>query len=59
MYKGILSSGVEIAVLSTSIRSSQLWSSHAEREFKSKVLSSPSQYKVLDGPYLLLDRLAY
>ncbi|KAL9236470.1 hypothetical protein vseg_011138 [Gypsophila vaccaria] len=37
MYKGILSSGVEIAVLSTSIRSSEEWSSHAEREFKRKI----------------------
>ncbi|KAK9688778.1 hypothetical protein RND81_09G010400 [Saponaria officinalis] len=37
MYKGILSSGVEIAVLSTSIRSAQQWSSHAEREFKKKL----------------------
>ncbi|KAK9674196.1 hypothetical protein RND81_12G217600 [Saponaria officinalis] len=37
MYKGILSSGVEIAVVSTSIRSSELWSSHAEREFKRKI----------------------
>ncbi|KAH9625731.1 hypothetical protein KSS87_007927 [Heliosperma pusillum] len=37
MYKGILSSGVEIAVLSTSIRSSYQWSSHAEREFKRKI----------------------
>ncbi|KAJ8423086.1 hypothetical protein Cgig2_020564 [Carnegiea gigantea] len=37
MYKGILSSGVEIAVLSTSIRSSQQWSGHAEKEFKSKI----------------------
>ncbi|GAB2284378.1 hypothetical protein Dimus_018832 [Dionaea muscipula] len=37
MYKGILSSGVEIAVVSTSIRSSQQWSDHAENEFKKKV----------------------
>ncbi|XP_074319289.1 protein MALE DISCOVERER 1-like isoform X3 [Silene latifolia] len=37
MYKGILSSGVEIAVLSTSVRSARQWSSHAEREFKKKL----------------------
>ncbi|XP_021769752.1 protein MALE DISCOVERER 2-like [Chenopodium quinoa] len=37
MYKGILSTGVEIAVLSTSIRSSQQWSNYAEREFKRKM----------------------
>uniref|UniRef100_A0A803LVT1 Protein kinase domain-containing protein n=1 Tax=Chenopodium quinoa TaxID=63459 RepID=A0A803LVT1_CHEQI len=37
MYKGILSTGVEIAVLSTSIRSSQQWSNFAEREFKRKM----------------------
>ncbi|GAB4849382.1 hypothetical protein Ancab_004179 [Ancistrocladus abbreviatus] len=37
MYKGILSTGVEIAVLSTSIRSSKQWSAHAEKEFKKKI----------------------
>ncbi|XP_048497946.1 protein MALE DISCOVERER 2-like [Beta vulgaris subsp. vulgaris] len=37
MYKGILSSGVEIAVLSTSIRSSRQWSNCAESEFKRKM----------------------
>ncbi|GAB4846580.1 hypothetical protein Ancab_025587 [Ancistrocladus abbreviatus] len=37
IFKGILSTGVEIAVLSTSIRSSTQWSAHAEKEFKKKI----------------------
>ncbi|CAO2836242.1 unnamed protein product [Amaranthus hypochondriacus] len=37
VFKGILSSGVEIAVLSSSIRSLQQWSRSAEREFYRKM----------------------
>ena len=37
MYKGTLSSGVEIAVVSTSIRSSKDWSKSMERAYRKKV----------------------
>lgn len=47
VFKGILSSGVEIAVLSSSIRSLQQWSRSAEREFYRKVSNSSSQYVLL------------
>ncbi|KAL5204049.1 hypothetical protein ABZP36_008920 [Zizania latifolia] len=38
MYKGTLSSGVEIAVLSTSVTSAQQWSDRSEEQFKNKIL---------------------
>lgn len=38
VYKGTLSSGVEIAVASTTIASSKEWSRHAEVAFKKRVI---------------------
>lgn len=38
VYKGTLSSGVEIAIVSTSIRSSKHWSKRAEAAFRTKVV---------------------
>lgn len=38
LYKGTLSSGVEIAVLSTSLNSAQQWSARSEEQFRNKVL---------------------
>uniref|UniRef100_A0A0D9XVU3 Protein kinase domain-containing protein n=2 Tax=Leersia perrieri TaxID=77586 RepID=A0A0D9XVU3_9ORYZ len=37
LYKGTLSSGVEIAVLSTSVKSTQQWSVQSEEQFRSKI----------------------
>jgi hypothetical protein len=37
LYKGTLSSGVEIAVLSTSVNSSQQWSAQSEEQFRNKI----------------------
>ncbi|XP_006663713.2 protein MALE DISCOVERER 2-like [Oryza brachyantha] len=37
LYKGTLSSGVEIAVLSTSVNSAQLWSAQSEEQFRNKI----------------------
>lgn len=37
VYKGTLSSGVEIAIVSTSIRSSKHWSKRAEAAFRTKI----------------------
>jgi serine/threonine protein kinase len=38
LYKGTLSSGVEIAVVSTSAASANEWSDRSEQQFKSKVI---------------------
>jgi hypothetical protein len=38
LYKGTLSSGVEIAVVSTSVNSSKDWSDRSEERFRNKVL---------------------
>lgn len=38
IFKGTLSSGVEIAVVSTTITSANDWSGHAEMLFRKKVL---------------------
>lgn len=38
VYKGTLSSGVEIAVVSTTIKSSKDWSKHCEDCFRKKVV---------------------
>lgn len=37
VYKGTLSSGVEIAVSSTAVSSLKDWSNNAEKEYKNKV----------------------
>uniref|UniRef100_A0A0E0F1J6 Protein kinase domain-containing protein n=2 Tax=Oryza meridionalis TaxID=40149 RepID=A0A0E0F1J6_9ORYZ len=37
LYKGTLSSGVEIAVLSTSVNSAQQWSARSEEQFRNKI----------------------
>ncbi|KAF0889889.1 hypothetical protein E2562_033858 [Oryza meyeriana var. granulata] len=37
LYKGTLSSGVEIAVLSTSVNSAQQWSAQSEEQFRNKI----------------------
>uniref|UniRef100_A0A0D9XN79 Protein kinase domain-containing protein n=1 Tax=Leersia perrieri TaxID=77586 RepID=A0A0D9XN79_9ORYZ len=37
LYKGTLSSGVEIAVLSTSVKSTQQWSAQSEERFRNKI----------------------
>ncbi|KAF0889640.1 hypothetical protein E2562_030121 [Oryza meyeriana var. granulata] len=37
LYKGTLSSGVEIAVLSTSVNSAQQWSAQSEEHFRNKI----------------------
>ncbi|RWR81353.1 Leucine-rich repeat protein kinase family protein, putative isoform 1 [Cinnamomum micranthum f. kanehirae] len=37
VYKGTLSSGVEIAVLSTAVTSAKEWSKHAEGQFRKKI----------------------
>ena len=37
MYKGTLSSGVEITVVSTTKNSSREWSKHCETQFRKKV----------------------
>lgn len=37
LYKGTLSSGVEIAVLSTSLNSAQQWSARSEEQFRNKI----------------------
>lgn len=39
LYKGTLSSGVEIAVASTTIKSAKDWSKQAEMHFRKKVLT--------------------
>jgi hypothetical protein len=38
VYKGTLSSGVEIAVVSTTKSSAKEWSKHCETQFRKKVL---------------------
>jgi hypothetical protein len=38
LYKGTLSSGVEVAVVSTSVNSSKDWSDRSEERFRNKVL---------------------
>ena len=50
VYKGTLSSGVEIAVVSTMITSSKDWSKHSEGRFRKKVM----QYYAIRGvtPYV-------
>jgi len=39
MYKGTLSSGVEIAVISTTTKSAKEWSKHCEAQFRKKITS--------------------
>ncbi|VAH06440.1 probable inactive receptor-like protein kinase At3g56050 [Triticum dicoccoides] len=39
MYKGTLSSGVEIAVISTTTKSGKEWSKHCEAQFRKKITS--------------------
>ena len=38
LYKGTLSSGVEIAVVSTSVNSAKDWTDRTEEQFKNKVI---------------------
>ena len=44
VYKGTLSSGVEIAVVSTMITSSKEWSEHSESCFRKKVIGVLAHY---------------
>lgn len=44
VFKGTLSSGVEIAVVSTAIKSAQDWSKHSESSFRKKVYHSCCQH---------------
>lgn len=39
LYKGTLSSGVEIAVVSTSVNSAKDWTEKSEEQFKNKVVT--------------------
>jgi len=43
LYKGTLSSGVEIAVVSTSVNSAKDWADRSEEQFKNKVCCSVVQ----------------
>lgn len=55
VYKGTLSNGVEIAVVSTPINSLKDWSKRSESAFRKKVsLSSLSQIKMLLSNFLLV-----
>lgn len=48
IYKGTLSSGVEIAVVSTQVTSREDWTKNMETNYRKKVFSFYCQYKEED-----------
>lgn len=51
IYKGTLSSGVEIAVVSSAVTSSKDWSKNMQTQFRKKVCK---QQNVANAPYFLI-----